>query len=93
MFSTMPGPGGNQLVFVTGMRDEGLMQTAQAISDPVWVQDSLAAVAEDVGDTPPAFELLYEVAGLDRTNLDAMIVHAAPLDASRVALRPLLSDD
>jgi hypothetical protein len=93
MFSTMPGPGGNQLVFVTGMRDEGLMQTAQASSDPAWVRDTLAAVADRSGNVPAAFEVLYEVAGLDRTNLDAMIVHAAALDGSRVALRQVLSDD
>jgi hypothetical protein len=89
LFSTVPGPVGNQLVFVAGTRDEGLMQTADAVTDPAMVQMSIDAVAPD-GDTPMAFELLYEVAGLGRTNLDALIVHAAPLDRDRISIGQLL---
>jgi hypothetical protein len=29
---------------------------------------------------PAAYELLYEVTGFDRTNLDAMLVYAGALD-------------
>lgn len=90
LFSTLPGPAGNQLVFVAGMRDEGLMQTAEAVSSPALVQASVAALAAPDGSLPSAFELLYEVAGMDRTNLDAMIVHAAPLQQSPIALGHLL---
>lgn len=89
LFSTMPGPGGNQLVFVAGMRDEGLMQTAEAVSNPAFVQASLDAIPSAAGSTASAFELLYEVAGMDRTNLDAMIVHAAPLAPGRIAIGQL----
>jgi len=80
LFSTLPGPNGNQFVIVAGMRDEGLMQTAQAVSNPSLVQDSIDALAQQGNAVPAAFELLYEVAGLDRMNLDATIVHAAALD-------------
>ena len=90
LFSTLPGPGGNQLVFVTGTRDEGLMQTAQAVSNPALIGSSVSAVADEEGAVPNAFEVLYEVAGLDRTNLDARIVHAAPLDISRVTVGNLI---
>jgi hypothetical protein len=89
LFSTMPAPGGNQFVFIAGTRDEGLMQTAQAVTDPVTVRTSLDAVALDEGE-PIAFELLYEVAGLGRTNLDAAIVHAAELDRDRIAIGQLV---
>jgi hypothetical protein len=89
LFSTLPAPGGNQLVFVAGTRDEGLMQTAEAVTNPAMVRMSIDAVAGDDG-TPPAFELLYEVAGLGRTNLDALVVHAAPLDRERIAIGQLL---
>ena len=89
LFSTMPAPGGNQFVFIAGTRDEGLMQTAQAVTDPAMVRRSLDAVALDDGD-PMAFELLYEVAGLGRTNLDAAIVHAAELDRDRIAIGQLV---
>lgn len=80
LFSTFPGPNGNQFLIIAGTRDEGLMQTAQALSDPGYVASSLEAVAGPGGETPKAFELLYEVAGFDRTNLDATIVHASALD-------------
>lgn len=89
LFTTLPGPAGNQLVFVVGMRDEGLMQTAEAVSSPAMLAASIEAIAPDGGTVPPAFELLYEVAGLDRTNLDAMVVHAAPLTQSRITLGQL----
>ena len=75
LFSSLPGPAGNQLVIVAGTRDEGLMQTAEAVSDPDLVADSAAAVTGDDGSVPAGFELLYEVAGLDRTNLSGNIVH------------------
>lgn len=85
LFSSLPAPGGNHFVFIAGMRDEGLMQTAQAVSDADTVQNSIDAVAAG-GDVPRAFELVYEVAGLGRTNLDATIVHAAPLEIDRLAV-------
>jgi hypothetical protein len=89
LFATLPGPAGNQLVFVAGMRDEGLMQTAEAVSSRALLAANVEAITAEDGKVPPAFELLYEVAGLDRTNLDAMIVHAAPLAQSRIALGQL----
>jgi hypothetical protein len=89
LFSTLPAPGGNQFVFVAGTRDEGLMQTAEAVTNPAMVQTSIDAIAPG-GDVPPAFELLYEVAGLGRTNLDALIVHAAELDRDRITIGQLV---
>jgi hypothetical protein len=80
LFSTFPGPNGNQFIIVAGMRDEGLMQTAQAVSSPAMVADSIATLISDDAELPLSFELLYEVAGLDRMNLNARIVHAAALD-------------
>ena len=35
-------------------------------------------------DGPPSFEALYEVAGFDRLNLDAMLVHWAGLDYQHI---------
>lgn len=86
LFSTLPGPGGNQLVFIAGTRDEGLMETAAAVTDASLIQASIDAVSDENGDTPDAYELLYEVAGLDRTNLDATIVHAAPLASAQISI-------
>ena len=78
-FSTFPGPGGNQFVIVAGTRDEGVMHVAQVASDPAWVAAMVDAIPQDADG---AFELLYEVTGFDRTHIDAVLVHSAPLDAS-----------
>lgn len=80
LYSTFPGPNGNYFVIIAGTRDEGLMQTAEAVCNPKSAVASLDAVTDRGGQAPAAFELLYEVAGFDRTNLDATIVHAAALN-------------
>jgi len=84
LFSTFPGPSGNQFMIVAGTRDAGVMHVAQALSsleDVTALEQrvDLAASAE-----PPAFEAIYEVAGFDRMNLDAMVVYWAPLDVGRI---------
>ena len=88
--STFPGPGGNQLMIVSGTRDAGLMQAAHALADPMFVQ-SIEQARPDFGKTaattenrPPSFEMLYEVTGYGRTNLDAMLVHTAELNYQEI---------
>lgn len=93
LFSTFPGPNGNQFVVVAGTRDAGLMHSAEAVSDPPYVRSIEQTVPEAIAATPPAFELLYEVTGFDRTNLDAMLVHSARLDFSEIWRGELLEAD
>jgi hypothetical protein len=88
LYSALPAPGGKRFVFIAGTRDEGLMQTARAVSEWPLVQQSLDAVIT-ADEVPAAYELLYEVAGLGRTNLDATIVHAAELDVDRLSVGQL----
>lgn len=80
-FSTYPGPGGNQFVVIAGTRDEGVMHIAQVVSDSAYMPATIEAVPPQADG---AFELLYEVTGFDRTHIDAMLVHAAALDDSRI---------
>lgn len=80
LFSVVPGPSGNQFVTVAGMRDEGLMQTARAVSTGPLAAESIDVLADDSGSLPVTFEILYEVEGLERTNLNDTIVHAQALD-------------
>lgn len=64
---------------MAGLRDPGLMQLAQSITDPA----RLRAVEWDRPDeagAAPAFEMLYQVTASGRAGLDAMLVHRAPLD-------------
>ncbi len=78
--STFPGPGGNQLMIVAGTRDAGLMQAAHALADPMFVASMEQSRPDASKAQPPSFEMLYEVTGYGRTNLDAMLVHTAPLN-------------
>jgi hypothetical protein len=81
--STFPGPSGNQFVIIAGTRDPGMMQAAHALADPMFVR-SLESARPDAGPQPPAFEMLYEVTGFARTNLDAMLVHTAKLNYQQI---------
>ena len=80
LFSTFPGPAGNQFLIVAGTRDAGLMQTAQALSEPMHLRVAEDAVAAKGLNAGGGVEILFEVRGYDRTNLDAMIVHTSALD-------------
>lgn len=82
--STFPGPGGNQFMMVIGTRDAGLMQAAHTVTDPMFVRAVEQSMPEGVARNSPAFEQLYEVMGFDRTNLDAMLVHTAPLNYQKI---------
>ncbi len=82
--STFPGPGGNQFVIVAGTRDAGLMQAGHALSEPMFVKSIEDARPDPVGPEPPSFEMLFEVTGYGRTNLDAMLVHAAKLNYQEI---------
>ena len=92
LISSFPGPSGNHFVIIAGTRDAGLMHSAQALSDPVTLSAAERALTAE-GARPAAFELLYEVTGFDRTNLDAMLVHSAALDYRRIWGGELLSAD
>jgi len=82
--SMFPGPGGNQIMIVAGTRDAGLMQAGHALADPMFVA-SMEQKRPDSGSVqPPSFEMLYEVSGYGRTNLDAMLVHTAPLNYQQI---------
>jgi len=60
------------------------MQAAHAVADPVFVEsmEKLRPGSDDA--RPPSFEVLYEVTGYGRTNLDAMLVHTAELNYQEI---------
>jgi hypothetical protein len=82
--STFPGPGGNQLMIVAGTRDAGLMQAAHALTDSMFVASMEQQRPDSAKAEPPSFEMLYEVTGYGRTNLDAMLVHTAALNYQQI---------
>ena len=84
MFSTFPASTNTQVVLIAGMRDAGLMHTAQALSDPATLDDLIVAIDSDTDEAIASFEALYEVFGMDRLNFDANLVYTNLLDASKI---------
>jgi len=82
--STFPGQGGNQIMIVSGTRDAGLMQAAHALADPMFIASMQQQRPDTAKNQPPSFEMLYEVTGYGRTNLDAMLVHTAALNYQQI---------
>jgi hypothetical protein len=78
-FATFLGPSGNQIVVIAGTRDEALMHTAEAVTQPRSL-DALAASAHGAS----AFEALYDVYGMDRMNLDGKLLITSRLNTSRI---------
>jgi hypothetical protein len=77
--STFGGPDGNQHLILAGTRDTAVMQTAE-IAASVRRCDELLASARH----SKAFEALYEVYGVSRTNLEARLVVTGPLDEKAI---------
>jgi len=84
LLSMFPGPSGNQFIVVAGARDEGLMHTAYSVTDPTHVETIGKLFVDIEPDTAPSLEILYEVTGFDRMNLNGTLVHSAQLDQQRI---------
>ena len=88
MFSTFPVSTDTQVVLISGMRDAGLMHTAQALSDSEALNDLVVAIDNDTDEAVASFEALFEVLGIDRMNFDANLVYAELLDTSQIWAMP-----
>lgn len=93
MISTFPSPRGHQLVLIAGMRDAGLINAAQEISNARSLRALLSIDRQEAGENGQkgealmqyrAWEALYEVFGLDHTNFNASLVYADTLEAGRI---------
>ncbi|MES2258060.1 MAG: helix-turn-helix domain-containing protein [Pseudomonadota bacterium] len=78
-FSTFEGPDGNRIVIVSGMRDIGVMQTAEATAN----RATLETLLRKAGPTA-AFEALYEVDGIKRLNIGGNLLLASPLKEEKI---------
>lgn len=84
LFSTFPASTDTQVVLISGMRDAGLMHTAQALSDASALDDLVVAIDSDTDEAVASFEALYEVFGIDRLNFDANLVYTNSLDTEQI---------
>lgn len=83
-FSTFSASAYSHVILISGMRDAGVMHTAQALSNIDSINELVASIADDTDESLANFEALFEVYGVDRMNFDASIVHAATLDKAAV---------
>lgn len=81
--STFPGPDENQFLIITGLRDEGLMRMAETLASPADANALAAGLGSSAADAP-AFEALYRVNGIDRTDVASTQVLEGPLDADAI---------
>jgi hypothetical protein len=77
--SSFPGPNGNHIVVISGTRDVGVMHAAAALTDLKALHE-----LEQAASGAPAREALYEVDGMNRTDLKGRLVTASPLAAGSV---------
>jgi hypothetical protein len=84
MFSTFPSSTDTQVILISGMRDAGLMHTAQALSEFEALDDLVVAIDSDTDEAVASFEALYEVYGVDRLNFEGNLVYANLLDTKRI---------
>jgi len=75
--STFPGPNGNQHLVVAGTRDTAVRQAAEMMVGQRRL-DELRQQAKG----QKAYEALYEVYGVNRTNIEARLLIVAPLNTA-----------
>ncbi len=91
MFATFPASIDTQVVLISGMRDAGLMHTAQAVSNTLALDELVVSIDSDTDEALASFEALYEVFGVDRLNFDANLVYSNLLDAKQIWASPQAS--
>jgi hypothetical protein len=77
--STFGGPEGNQHLILSGTRDTAVMQIAEVAASVRRCEELLARMRNQ-----HAYEALYEVYGVNRTNLEARLVLARALDVDAI---------
>lgn len=88
MFAKFPASIDTQIVLISGMRDAGLMHTAQALSDTETLDDLIVAIENDTEEAIASFEALFEVFGVDRLNFDSNLVYANQLNTNLIWSAP-----
>ncbi|MDB6041987.1 MAG: hypothetical protein JWM63_538 [Gammaproteobacteria bacterium] len=78
-FSTFAGSNGNRIIVIAGTRDVALANTAEALAHPQSLE-KLAGRTTGGRD----FEALYEVYGMQGTNVDSRLLTTAPLNTAAI---------
>jgi hypothetical protein len=76
LFAKFRGPGGNSIVVISGTRDEGVQQTAEAFTSPEKLEEFSRQM-----DTALPFEALLEVSAFDGVNLSGRLLLQSKRDS------------
>lgn len=81
-FSSFAASRDTQVILVSGMRDAGLMHTAQALSETAALDELLLSLGDGDGSDEALgnIEALYEVYGIDRMNFESKLVYSQLLE-------------
>lgn len=85
--ASLPGPAGNHILYISGLRDPAVLQMAELVNDPAM----LKALHQRVGGQDEAFEALFQVRTLGSVNLDSTLLIARPLRSRAVWDHPRAS--
>ena len=77
LFAKFLGPGGNSIIVLSGTRDEGVQQTAEAFTSPQKLQEFARQT-----DVARPFEALLEVSAYDGVNLSGKLLVESKRDWS-----------
>jgi hypothetical protein len=78
-FSTFAGSNGNRVIVIAGTRDVALENTAEAVAR----SDSMERLTKQAGSRLD-FEALYEVYGMEGTNVDSKLLTTVPLNTAAI---------
>ncbi|MGI1677101.1 MAG: hypothetical protein K6L75_00040 [Cellvibrionaceae bacterium] len=81
--SSVPTTLNNRLLVISGMRDAGLTQTAISLGDQN-ILSKIDSLLFEGDDKNIAFELLYEVRGMDRMSFSSRSVYENKIDSSLI---------
>jgi hypothetical protein len=82
-FSLSQSAGKKHIIIVAGMRDAGLIHTAEILASETQLDAIGTALAKRTDQVPStAFEVLYEVNGLNRKNFNAKLVYSGYMDSN-----------
>ncbi|WP_020532600.1 hypothetical protein [Flexithrix dorotheae] len=70
-----PGPNNNVILILGGFWDTGASQATKNFTDPKMLEEITRELIQKFGEVPEYFEILFEVSGVDRTELNTKIVY------------------
>lgn len=79
LISSFRGPAGNVIVLIAGTRDTAVQQMSEIATEQATMARAWRAAGE-----PAAFEALYDVSVMGRTDVTGRLIAASPIDSARI---------